>query len=111
MKNSNSGRKQAQRSFEAKACETCGTQVTLQRHHKDRNTLNNTPGNIQILCQECHKALHVAAGDWGRGQLDTTRCEICKTEFTPKRARRSTLCGNPQCLSEKGKRSAALRWA
>ncbi len=109
--NGNTGRKAAQRLFAATACEACGGARMLQRHHIDRVPTNNAPENIKILCQACHKSEHMMAGDWGAGQVSAAICDICQNIFQPTRTRRSTLCGNPECLREKGRQSAALRWA
>ena len=60
-----SGRKQAQRILKLTKCEICGSTVGLQRHHKDRNPLNNTKENLAVLCQKCHKEDHLKDGTWG----------------------------------------------
>jgi len=31
--------------------------VKAERHHKDDNTHNNAPENIQALCRKCHMLL------------------------------------------------------
>ena len=107
----NSGHKAAQRKFKAEECETCGGTMTLQRHHIDRDPLNNSLENMKILCQTCHKDEHQKAGDWGKGKVPEVKCEICGKAFQPKRRRRSILCGSAECTKQKGKLSAALRWA
>lgn len=38
-------------------CKICGEKKNLQRHHKDNNTANNLPNNIQFLCARCHMEL------------------------------------------------------
>lgn len=43
-------------------CETCGNEKS-ERHHKDGNTLNNDPTNIEILCHGCHMREHQRRGD------------------------------------------------
>jgi thymidylate synthase ThyX len=54
-----SGRCRANRLYKAIQCFTCGTtEARLVRHHKDGDTLNNTPDNICILCEPCHKQFH-----------------------------------------------------
>lgn len=106
----NSGRKAAQRKFKAVKCDVCGGTKILQRHHIDRDPTNNDPKNVQILCQECHKTDHMKDGTWGKGKVEPVVCEICGTVFQPKRNRRAVLCGNPECLKEKGRQSAVLRW-
>ncbi len=45
-------------------CENCGNSKA-QRHHKDNNTANNDPDNIQILCMRCHEEID--------GRLDMLR--------------------------------------
>jgi hypothetical protein len=42
-------------------CERCGRPGKV-RHHKDRNTLNNDKGNIEILCKPCHLKEHRKKG-------------------------------------------------
>jgi hypothetical protein len=34
-------------------CTICGNKKS-ERHHRDGNTLNNSPFNIAILCRKCH---------------------------------------------------------
>lgn len=34
-------------------CELCESPAT-DRHHKDQDTFNNAPENIQFLCHPCH---------------------------------------------------------
>lgn len=104
------GLKQAQRRFAVTKCQMCGGTMTLQGHHIDRNPLNNSPENIRILCQNCHKVEHMQKGDWGKGAVPKRRCQICGKEFQPKRQRRGTLCGDPECLRKKGRLSAERRW-
>jgi 5-methylcytosine-specific restriction endonuclease McrA len=48
-----SGRQRAVRKYDIAQCEHCGAKAT-DRHHKDRNTKNNAPDNIQRLCRSCH---------------------------------------------------------
>lgn len=40
-------------------CEDCAATENVQRHHIDRNTLNNERSNIEFLCQSCHTKRHV----------------------------------------------------
>lgn len=43
-------------------CEGCGFRNPIDewpKHHKDRNKLNNDPGNIEILCDSCHALEHI----------------------------------------------------
>lgn len=48
-----SGRNRAQRWFQLKPCEICGSEKS-ERHHRDGNTSNNTLENIQFLCRKHH---------------------------------------------------------
>lgn len=47
------GRKRALRAFPAIGPCACG-EPKAERHHKDGNTANNDPSNIDILCRRCH---------------------------------------------------------
>ena len=49
----NVARGRAIRRYALKECELCG-KPSCDRHHKDGNTRNNEPTNIQILCRRCH---------------------------------------------------------
>lgn len=55
---SSSGHMRAVRNISVTSCSQCGADKNLQRHHIDKNPLNNTENNIQILCSACHKAMH-----------------------------------------------------
>jgi len=50
-----------------RVCEICKGTHKISVHHKDRNHSNNSEENLQILCDACHKRLHIAAGDMGQG--------------------------------------------
>lgn len=106
----NAGHKYAQRKLRDSQCLTCGSRQCLEVHHKDRNPRNNSPENVETLCSACHRALHVAAGDWGPGQVRTAQCQVCKSTFQPKRSRRAKLCGKAECLAESGRLAAERRW-
>lgn len=49
----NAKRERARRLYRLAACEVCGAKAT-DRHHRDTNTGNNHPSNIQKLCRRCH---------------------------------------------------------
>lgn len=51
------GNLRAWKLFKTEPCEKCGDPKG-QRHHKDRNTLNNARQNIQFLCATCHTKQH-----------------------------------------------------
>ena len=47
------GRQRARFRYELRECVLCGKPAT-DRHHRDGNTANNDPPNVQILCRRCH---------------------------------------------------------
>ena len=50
------GRKRALRLYpQIGPCAGCGNE-RAERHHKDGNTANNAPSNIEALCRRCHMA-------------------------------------------------------
>jgi len=49
--------RRAQKAVAAEPCEVCG-EVNADRHHRNRNTLDNRPENIAFLCRSHHSALH-----------------------------------------------------
>ena len=56
-----SGRHRAQLLYELKPCEVCRLEPRghrVHRHHKDGNTLNNSPENIAFLCAKHHGEAH-----------------------------------------------------
>ncbi len=69
------GLKWAQRHIAAKRCEVCDSRKQVQRHHRDGDRSNNRAENVQVLCQRCHAAVHVAAGTWG--WMARTRIDRC----------------------------------
>jgi len=40
-------------------CNRCGFDKVLVVHHKDRDRSNNTLGNLEILCPNCHALEHL----------------------------------------------------
>lgn len=54
----------------AKVCEICGTTEGLQVHHRNVNYLDNSPQNLQWLCNKCHSAEH--------SKISKTLCESGK---------------------------------
>ena len=48
-----SARCRAERGYPNRPCELCGN-TKAERHHKDDNTRNNSPENVQFLCRRCH---------------------------------------------------------
>lgn len=46
-----------------RVCELCGSANRISVHHKDRNRQNYSEENLQILCDACHKRIHIRDGD------------------------------------------------
>lgn len=70
-----------------KCCELCGTIDRLTIHHKDRNWRNNTPSNLQTLCNSCHTSLHHLEGGTYRQAQEKPPCKFCG-----KQSYRSGVC-------------------
>ena len=48
------GWRRAERMFkDIGLCKRCGIKKA-ERHHKDGNTLNNDPSNVEFICRRCH---------------------------------------------------------
>ncbi len=49
-----------------KECEKCGFDKfqILHVHHKDRNRLNNSLNNLELICPNCHYAEHYLEKSW-----------------------------------------------
>lgn len=99
------GRRRAQKSFVSLHCSRCRATVALVRHHKNRNPMDNSPGNVEVLCHSCHNREHGPE----RRTLKPKKCPVCKTTFRPRKAR-DKLCKNIDCRREYGRRSARRRW-
>lgn len=52
----NGGRRRAIKMYRLGKCDLCDKPAT-DRHHKDDNTANNNPDNIQFLCRHHHMAI------------------------------------------------------
>jgi hypothetical protein len=66
--NAKNGRRQAAKTVRP-ACDRCGKNTSrLSVHHKDENTLNNDPGNLESLCGSCHKKEHLSRSSSRRGK-------------------------------------------
>lgn len=44
------------------ACELCGYEKVTVVHHRNRNPLNNSSENLQVLCMNCHHLQHHPKG-------------------------------------------------
>jgi hypothetical protein len=64
------GRRRAENLYPiAKSCSRCGeNSKRIDRHHKDGNTGNNKPSNIEFLCRKCHMEID--------GRSETLRKEL-----------------------------------
>lgn len=107
----NAGRKEAQKVVpKMLACERCGSEENLSRHHKDRDTDNNLASNLEVLCRPCHVAEHQTDGTWGTGPTPIVECAICGEFFKPKdHPGRAMICSEI-CHQELGRRAAMKRW-
>lgn len=54
--NTTTKRERTARRYELGTCERCLKPAT-ERHHKDGDTGNNIPSNIEVLCRRCHMAV------------------------------------------------------
>ena len=100
-------RKRTQRliSLTGKSCGQCGSIKNLQRHHP-----NYTSEDCMIVCQICHKNIHLKEKTWGRGYKKEANCIICSELFNPKHSKQNKLCGKKECSTAFGKLNAAKRW-
>ena len=66
------GRIRAERWFSLGKCELCNNHAQ-DRHHRDGNSLNNHPLNIQLLCRRCHMVIDGRMGKWVSLERTRTR--------------------------------------
>ncbi|MBU1067145.1 HNH endonuclease [Patescibacteria group bacterium] len=61
-------------------CNNCRRRVgqTIDVHHRDRNTQNNSPSNLILLCRSCHVTLH---NRQRRGPDRSFVCRQCGRDF------------------------------
>ena len=52
------GRARAQHRVPPGPCEVCGKHDALDVHHRDKDTNNNAPENLQRICRSCHIKIH-----------------------------------------------------
>lgn len=93
-----SGRDRAQRIYPMANCELCH-RPGKDRHHRDGNTANNEPRNIQHLCRRCHMQVDgrlqklLEAADRVREVPRPARpCVVCSRPYKPLRKGRCTSC-------------------
>lgn len=60
--------------YRASVCAVCTSTKHLGIHHKDRNPLNNSIGNLVTLCASCHTKLH-----WKEDKKPRLKanCKVC----------------------------------
>lgn len=99
------GRKRALKLYpENVPCEKCGAEKS-ERHHRDGDTANNSPGNIARLCGLCHKKEHAdilaRLGEIGKKNL--AKANETRSANLPQAAARSgdscPCCGRPMRVS------------
>lgn len=56
--NARNGRARAQHRMSPGPCEVCGSQNAIDVHHRDKDTNNNRPENLQRICRSCHVRIH-----------------------------------------------------
>lgn len=93
-------------------CEICGGDSLLGLHHKDEDRTNNSPENLQTLCQSCHTKWH-----WDNGKKPwRKRSPICLVCDKPSRhlglcpTHRSRLRRHGSPYLRKIKRGSSWLW-
>lgn len=71
------GHRRAEKAFSPGACDVCAKPYTgghsVERHHKDGNSLNNGPQNVAFLCPKDHKAAEKVIRETREG---ASRCHL-----------------------------------
>lgn len=57
-------------------CNKCGSNINVEIHHIDKDTTNNSPNNLILLCRKCHRRLHKDM----RPKMITTTIRITSTQ-------------------------------
>lgn len=92
-------RRRAVRRYALGPCQDCGKPAT-DRHHKDGDTGNNTPENIEILCRRCHmktdgrleKVAEMAKAMSQKNIKAPSPCVVCGRLAKPLRKGRCHAC-------------------
>jgi hypothetical protein len=94
------GHARAQQLFPLGPCARCG-RPGRERHHRDGDTLNNTPGNVVVLCRRCHLMVEgrlAAFVDAGAPYRTATRppkpCATCGRPAKPLRRGECKACAD-----------------
>lgn len=97
-------------------CEHCGKPAT-DRHHKDGNTRNNEPSNVEVLCRRCHmladgrlEAFAKAAGGRFHEPLPPRPCSNCGRLYKPLRRGRCGACSDYFREHNRERTEEAVAW-
>lgn len=80
-------RERAQRRYQLGQCERCLKPAT-DRHHRDGDTGNNAPSNVELLCRRCHMIVDgrlSALRNRPRRRLPPRACRVCQRLEPPRR--------------------------
>lgn len=91
-------RRRAVRRYKLDKCELCGAKAT-DRHHKDGDTGNNAPSNVQFLCRRCHMIVDgrlekfvERAKQFGFKAQPPKPCQVCGRSCKPRTKGRCGAC-------------------
>lgn len=86
----NTARRRAHNRYRNDACSQCRSTERVERHHRNKNTYDNTPANIEILCHKCHAKAH--------RRLPRPICPTCSQECaTTQQTYCSRACWQEDC--------------
>lgn len=90
------GRKRARQAYRLGCCARCGRSA-VDRHHRDGDTNNNSPDNIESLCRRCHMATDgrlaaFVAARLARPLKPPRPCVNCGKPCKPLRRGRCSAC-------------------
>jgi len=57
----NTGRERARRLYASGPCAICGAELAMDLHHRNGDSFDNSPENVQRLCRSCHVKKHPRA--------------------------------------------------
>lgn len=103
LRNKSTGHYRARKTASPKVCERCGETGPLHVHHKNRNVLDDSPKNLEVLCVECHRAEHTY-------DIPLSKCAVCSTLFRSASHRNRNKICSAKCAKEWGRISARKRW-
>lgn len=88
---------------QAKVCQRCGSTQNLHIHHIDRNPLNDSINNLEVLCSTCHHKEHV-------NEKPLSTCVVCGKNFLAASHRNRNKICSALCAKEWGRINALKRW-